>query len=238
MRALDGVVFSRVVRAGALAVMREQEALNHINVFPVRDADTGANLAATLRSAAARLGSVVPGSVGAAARAAADGALDGARGNSGAIFAQFLHGLASGLDRKQEVDGAQFAGRDPGHGVGLLGPAGAARGHHPVGAQGLVARAAQRRARGGLRRDDAPRARGGARRRSPRRRGSSRCWPAVTSSTPAARASSSSSRASSRRCAAASRRGCRSRRRRGACRRSRRCTTRSTTASATAPRRC
>ena len=49
MRALDGAVFSRVVRAGALAVMRQQEALNHINVFPVRDADTGANLAATLK---------------------------------------------------------------------------------------------------------------------------------------------------------------------------------------------
>ena len=109
VRTLDGTVFSRVLRAGALAVVREQEALDRMNVFPVRDADTGANLAATLKAAASRLGSVAPDGVGAAARAAADGALDGARGNSGAIFAQFLHGLAGGMDRHEHVDGAQFA---------------------------------------------------------------------------------------------------------------------------------
>ena len=51
VRTLDGTVFSRVLRAGALAVVREQEALDRMNVFPVRDADTGANLAATLRAA-------------------------------------------------------------------------------------------------------------------------------------------------------------------------------------------
>lgn len=106
---LSGTGFSRVVRAGALAVVRQQETLNRINVFPVRDADTGANLAATLRAAASRLGSEAPDSVGDAARAAADGALDGARGNSGAIFAQFLHGLASSMERLRMVDGTQFA---------------------------------------------------------------------------------------------------------------------------------
>ncbi len=106
---MNGPVFSRVMRAGALAVVREQESLNRINVFPVRDADTGANLAATLKAAASRLGSAAPDAVGAAARAAADGALDGARGNSGAIFAQFLHGLAGSLERLQRVDGPQFA---------------------------------------------------------------------------------------------------------------------------------
>jgi uncharacterized protein len=106
---LSGKSFSRGVRGGALAVVREQEALNRINVFPVRDADTGANLAATLKAAASRLGSAAPDSVGDAARVAADGALDGARGNSGAIFAQFLHGLASSLERLRHVDGPQFA---------------------------------------------------------------------------------------------------------------------------------
>ncbi len=106
---ISGETFSRVVRAGALAVVREQEMLNRINVFPVRDADTGANLAATLKAAASRLGSEAPESVGVAARVAADGALDGARGNSGAIFAQFLHGLASSLERLGRADGRQFA---------------------------------------------------------------------------------------------------------------------------------
>ena len=109
VRTLNGPAFSRVLRAGALAVVREQESLNRINVFPVRDADTGANLAATLKAAASRLGSAAPDGVGAAARVAADGALDGARGNSGAIFAQFLHGLAGAMERRSQVDGPQFA---------------------------------------------------------------------------------------------------------------------------------
>jgi len=109
VRTLDGAVFSRVLRAGALAVVREQETLNRINVFPVRDADTGANLAATLKAAAARLGSAAPQDVGIAARVAADGALDGARGNSGAIFAQFLHGLAAAMEKRASVDVSQFA---------------------------------------------------------------------------------------------------------------------------------
>jgi hypothetical protein len=91
---LTGETFSRVVRAGALAVVREQEALNRINVFPVRDADTGANLAATLRAAATRLGSAAHDSVGAAARVAADGA---------------LHGLAASLERLRQADGPQLA---------------------------------------------------------------------------------------------------------------------------------
>ncbi len=109
VRSLDGTVFSRVLRAGALAVVREQEELNRINVFPVRDADTGANLAATLKAAAARLGSAAHVEVGAAARVAAEGALDGARGNSGAIFAQFLHGLAAAMDKRAAVDVREFA---------------------------------------------------------------------------------------------------------------------------------
>ena len=101
---LDGRAFARVLRAGALAVVSQQEDLNRINVFPVRDADTGTNLAATFRAAAARLGDASPQEVGAAARVAADAALDGARGNSGAIVAQFFHGMAAALFAA--IDGA------------------------------------------------------------------------------------------------------------------------------------
>ena len=106
---LDGHAFARVLRAGALAVARQQEALNRINVFPVRDADTGANLAATFRAAAARLGDDSPLEVGAAARVAADAALDGARGNSGAIVAQFFHGMAAALTSRVNVGTSEFA---------------------------------------------------------------------------------------------------------------------------------
>jgi DegV family protein with EDD domain len=101
--------FAEMLRAGALAVIREQESLNQINVFPVADADTGANLAATLKAAVARLGDDSPARIGDAARAAADAALDGARGNSGAIFAQFLHGLAAAVVGRLHVTTDEFA---------------------------------------------------------------------------------------------------------------------------------
>jgi len=106
---LDGRDFAQVLRAGTLAVVREQETLNRINAFPVRDADTGANQAAICKAAAARLGDDSPDEVGAAARVAADAALDGARGNSVAIVAQFLHGLASAMSERVKVTTREFA---------------------------------------------------------------------------------------------------------------------------------
>ncbi len=106
---LTGPRFARALRAGALAVAREQESLNRINVFPVPDADTGTNLAATLRAAAAALTAPRGITVGQTARVAADAALDGARGNSGAILAQFLHGLAEAIGNKVAVTTKDFA---------------------------------------------------------------------------------------------------------------------------------
>ncbi len=109
MESLTGRGFAQIVRSGAYAVTRAQDALDRINVFPVADADTGANLAATLSAAAAGLGRNPPAAVGSAARMTADAALIGARGNSGAIFAQFLHGLAEGLHLKRVVTTGEFS---------------------------------------------------------------------------------------------------------------------------------
>src|SRR5512136_3035407 len=105
---LTGPRLARALRAGALAVVREQESLNRINVFPVPDADTGANLASTLRAAAAALTTPAELTVGQTARTAADAALDGARGNSGAIFAQFLHGMAEAIGNRVTVTTREF----------------------------------------------------------------------------------------------------------------------------------
>ena len=76
--------------AGAHRVISRRDLLNKINVFPVPDGDTGNNLALTL-------GTVLSGAlqrraagVGALLRRVSDHAIDGARGNSGAILAQFF----------------------------------------------------------------------------------------------------------------------------------------------------
>jgi len=106
---LTGPRFARALRAGAVAVVREQETLNRINVFPVPDADTGANLASTVRAAAAAMTLPTGLALGQTVRSAADAALDGARGNSGAIFAQFLHGLAESIGNRVHITTRDFA---------------------------------------------------------------------------------------------------------------------------------
>ncbi len=73
--------------------------INRLNVFPVADSDTGANMLFTMRSALAEAnaGASTEGGPGCAARVAAAlsaGALDGARGNSGVILSQILRGIA------------------------------------------------------------------------------------------------------------------------------------------------
>jgi DegV family protein with EDD domain len=109
MYTLSGHGFADLLRSGAYAVVRYQDVLDRINVFPVADADTGANLAATLGAAASSMGRTPPVAIGEAARRAADAALVGARGNSGAIFAQFLEGLAQGLHMKKDAATGDFA---------------------------------------------------------------------------------------------------------------------------------
>jgi len=93
--------------AGGNAVIQDQEYLNKINVYPVPDADTGTNLAATMRSIAEA--AVVSRSLKATFRSIADAALAGARGNSGLIFAQFLHSLSDEVPQGTRLTTRSFA---------------------------------------------------------------------------------------------------------------------------------
>ncbi|MGB8391307.1 DAK2 domain-containing protein [Mycobacterium sp.] len=73
--------------------------INRLNVFPVADSDTGANMLFTMRSALAEANAGAsadggPGCVARAAGALSGGALNGARGNSGVILSQILRGIA------------------------------------------------------------------------------------------------------------------------------------------------
>jgi hypothetical protein len=93
---LDGRRLARALVAGARAVAAGRAELDRINVFPVADNDTGSNLAATLARVSAAVAVSRERDVGRVARLAADEALMGSRGNSGAILAQLLEGFAAG----------------------------------------------------------------------------------------------------------------------------------------------
>ncbi|MCF7803953.1 MAG: DegV family EDD domain-containing protein [Candidatus Marinimicrobia bacterium] len=94
IRYLNGIRLKRAIIAGSNSVISNREYLNKINVFPVADSDTGTNMASTLQNMMNGLVTCMDHSVDKISRVAADAALMGARGNSGAILAQFLHGLA------------------------------------------------------------------------------------------------------------------------------------------------
>jgi len=81
---------------GAHTVIKNKEILNEINVFPIRDGDTGNNLASTMRAIIQNAES--KDTIKKTLESIADAALYGARGNSGIIFAQYLSGLSESVD--------------------------------------------------------------------------------------------------------------------------------------------
>ncbi len=99
---LDGHHFFNCFLTGAARIFDDQHYMNRINVFPVADADTGTNLASTMRSI---VETTAPGDhLKVVALGIADAALSGARGNSGIIFAQFLYGFSHEVADKQKID--------------------------------------------------------------------------------------------------------------------------------------
>jgi DegV family protein with EDD domain len=107
VRGLDGEQLFGAFSVGLAALRDEHDYLNRINVFPVADGDTGTNLVATL-AYALEMGRV-SASAGETASSVAEAALVGARGNSGIIFAQFLSGLAEGIDDAPRVSAERLA---------------------------------------------------------------------------------------------------------------------------------
>jgi hypothetical protein len=102
---IDAPALDAALRVAEGWLAANRDAVNAINVYPVPDGDTGTNMLLTLRASLdAAGGAVAAGSVGAYAAAIAEGALLGARGNSGVILSQMLRGLAEGLAGEEATD--------------------------------------------------------------------------------------------------------------------------------------
>lgn len=104
-----GLALKRGLLAGIRRVLARRDAINRINVFPVADGDTGSNLAFTLSAVEQALRPLRLRSAGRLLERAGDEAIDGARGNSGAILAQFLQGLGERLAERPRLDLAALA---------------------------------------------------------------------------------------------------------------------------------
>jgi len=105
----NGQEFKDMIAAGSSWLEKSVPDINAINVFPVPDGDTGNNMFLTMRSTLEEAGRASGHSVSAIAKAMAQGALMGARGNSGVILSQFFRGLAKGFDGRETITGSDWA---------------------------------------------------------------------------------------------------------------------------------
>jgi len=106
---IDGIIMRKLMIGGANEVTLNAAALNALNVFPVPDGDTGTNMAHTVQAAAKEVIRQTSPNVSDAAKAASNGALRGARGNSGVILSQLFRGFAKGLEGKSVADAKDLA---------------------------------------------------------------------------------------------------------------------------------
>jgi uncharacterized protein len=101
---LDGQGLKQLVEAGMTWLRTNQSNINALNVFPVPDGDTGTNMLLTMQAAYAEIARSGETNVGKMAHSVAQGALMGARGNSGVILSQIWRGFARGLDSQNTMD--------------------------------------------------------------------------------------------------------------------------------------
>jgi DAK2 domain fusion protein YloV len=102
---IDGQVLKKLVEAGLTWLRANQQMVNSLNVFPVPDGDTGTNMVLTMQSAYNEIDKLGHHGVGQMAAAVSQGALMGARGNSGVILSQLWRGFARALHNQEILDG-------------------------------------------------------------------------------------------------------------------------------------
>ena len=103
-KSIDGLALKKLIEAGLTWLRTNSQLVNALNVFPVPDGDTGTNMLLTMTSAYNEISNLGHHSVGQMAAAAAQGALMGARGNSGVILSQLLRGFSRALHGKDTAD--------------------------------------------------------------------------------------------------------------------------------------
>jgi DAK2 domain fusion protein YloV len=101
---IDGVDLKKLLQKSLLWLKNHQSVVNALNVFPVPDGDTGTNMYLTMQSALKEIENSTEKNIGKVSHQVAQGALMGARGNSGVILSQLLRGFARALDHEERMD--------------------------------------------------------------------------------------------------------------------------------------
>ena len=95
--------------SGANNIQNHRAEVDALNVFPVPDGDTGANMSMTIGAAARELQVMPESDVATVSKKTASALLRGARGNSGVILSLIFRGVSKGLKGLETADGVQLA---------------------------------------------------------------------------------------------------------------------------------
>ena len=101
--------FKKMILAATCWLNEHKAYVDSLNVFPVPDGDTGTNMYLTVLNAAKEVQKTESELVYEIADALQEGALMGARGNSGVILSQLFRGMAKSLKNKHEMNAADWA---------------------------------------------------------------------------------------------------------------------------------
>ena len=108
IKRINGQDLKKLVEASISWLRANQQLVNSLNVFPVPDGDTGTNMLLTMQSAWNEIAEIDDLKIGRMAHAVSQGALMGARGNSGVILSQLWRGFARVLDDLEFMDSKIF----------------------------------------------------------------------------------------------------------------------------------
>lgn len=109
LQLFSGETLSNMMRASAKLLKKYRRHLNAINVFPVADGDTGANMYLTIEAIIEELNNNEANSIDETASLIARGSFMGATGNSGVILSQFFGGFSSSIHKFENIGPVEFS---------------------------------------------------------------------------------------------------------------------------------
>lgn len=109
IKSVDGQLFKLLIEAGLNWLRTNQQIVNSLNVFPVPDGDTGTNMLLTMQAAYNEIQNSGEKKISKIAHSIAQGALMGARGNSGVILSQLWRGFSRSVDNLDSMNMIEFS---------------------------------------------------------------------------------------------------------------------------------
>ena len=109
LQLFSGEMLSDMMKASASLLKKYRRHLNAINVFPVADGDTGANMYLTVESIIEELNNNDGNSLKEIANYIKRGSFMGATGNSGVILSQFFGGFSNSINKFENVGPEEFS---------------------------------------------------------------------------------------------------------------------------------